>query len=282
MNRSTPDEVEQHVPDTSDSIAFDSFARISTRRHVVPPLILSVAVAAAVLASILQLAVRLNEETAVGLRTLIDRFLGNDFSLAIVVVFLTSAVYGALQLAGIVVDRQRVRLLGSTASEDRVSWLAFMSGRQPRARAGAPAMWAAPILGDLREAADRYRFHLDHHSDQGLLPLRFSVWVLPLLGFIGTVVGIARSITGLKTVITPGAGAQSAEGLSIVLGGLQFAFDTTLLGLVAVIPVMLLQMVLRGRESELAEEARHRVLTLLTLAGIRGAPLATSPNGEAG
>ena len=282
MSHTTSEELERHGPDTSDSIAFDSFTRMSTRRHVVPPLLLAAAVGVAVLATILQLAVRPEEETAGGFRTLIDRFLGNDFSLAIVVVFLTSAIYGALQLVGIVVDKQRVRSLGSTGSEDRVSWLAFMSGRQLRARLGAPAMWAAPVLGDHREAADRYRSHLDHHSDQALLPLRFSVWVLPLLGFIGTVVGIARSITGLKTVITPGAGAPATEGLSIVLGGLQFAFDTTLLGLVAVIPVMLLQMVLRGRESELAEEARHRVLTLLTAAGSDGAPPATAPVEEVG
>ena len=267
MSHEAPGALAQRGSDDASPVAFDTFARNATRRHVVPPLLLSLAIAAALVASLLQAARTLAENPATGLPALTDRFLGNEFSLAIIVVFLTSLVYGALQLAGILVDRRRLPLLGLSGGQAQARWPALVTGRPSRARPGDTTLRDEPAPGDPREAADRYRFHLDHQAELGLLPLRFCVWVLPLLGFIGTVVGIARSITGLRTVITPGTGAQSAEGLSIVLGGLQFAFDTTLLGLVFVIPVMLLQMVLRGRESEMAEEARHAVLTVLTSHG---------------
>ena len=255
-------------------VALAAFARAATRRYVTAPLILSAALAAALIASVLPLALRLHGETATVLHPLVERFLGNGFSRAIVIVFLTAAIYGALQLIGTVVDRDRLRFLGLARGETRPQWLALVAGRPRRPCSGGTATWADEDQGDPHEIADRYAAQRQRHAELGLLPLRFFVWVLPLLGFIGTVVGIARSINGLEAVIVPGAGGQSAEGLLTVLGGLRFAFDTTLLGLAAVIPVMLLLMVLGGRESEVTEESRHRVLTLATSAGAARVALA--------
>ena len=258
--------------DTSSHVAFAAFARAATRRHVTPPLILSAAVATASVTSFVSLAMPPGGDAEAAVHPLIERFLGNGFSRTIVIVFLTSAVYGALQLIGIAVDRDRLRLLGVPGGEARASWLAFLAGRPLRPHTGTAAVWADRLAGDPHDIADRYGLQRHRHAELGLLPLRFSVWVLPLLGFIGTVVGIARSIIGLETVIAPGAGGQSAEGLLAVLGGLQFAFDTTLLGLVTAIPVMLLQMVLGGRESQVTEEGYHRVLALLASAEAGTAP----------
>ena len=262
--------------DPPSQVAFAAFARNATRRHVTPPLILSAAVAVAMVASFLAFATRLDGDGEAALHPLIERFLGNAFSRVIVVVFLTSAIYGVLQLIGVVVDRDRLSLLAVAGSdgEARASWLAFLAGRPRRPYTGAVATWADRLPGDPHDIADRYSHHRSRHAELALLPLRFCVWVLPLLGFIGTVVGIARSIVGLEAVIAPEAGGQSAEGLLAVLGGLQFAFDTTLLGLVTAIPVMLLQMVLGGRESEVTEEGHHRMLALLASAeaGEAGSP----------
>lgn len=254
------------APDVAPPVAFAVFARRATRRYVTPPLILSLAVAAALVASFLSLATRLDGEMAAALRPWIERFLGNGFSRLIALTFLSAALYGALQLLGIAVDRGRLRRLGLPPGAARASWLAGLAGRPLRPYTGRPAARPDGTPGDPHDAADRFSLQRQGYAEAGLLPLRFGVWVLPLLGFIGTVVGIARSITGLETVIDPATGGQSAEGLLAVLGGLQFAFDTTLLGLLAVIPVMLLQMVLGGRESQVTEEGRHRVLALLTAA----------------
>lgn len=252
--------------DVAPPVAFAVFARQATRRYVTPPLILSLAVAAALAASFLSLATRLDGETAAALRPWVERFLGNGFSRLIALTFLSAALYGALQLLGIAVDRRRLRRLGLPDGAARASWLAALAGRPLRPYTGNPATRPDEPPGDPHAAADRFSLQRQGYAEAGLLPLRFGVWVLPLLGFIGTVVGIARSITGLETVIAPATGGQSAEGLLAVLGGLQFAFDTTLLGLLAVIPVMLLQMVLGGRESQVTEEGRHHVLALLTAA----------------
>ena len=271
MNRAVSGDVEPGLEAEPWALAFAAFARAATRRYVAPPLILSLAVGAALTASLLPLAGRLTGSAAATLDLLIERFLGNGFSRAIVFLFLASAAYGVFQLVGIAVDRERLRLLGRAGAETRVSWLACLAGRPMRPYTGDPALWTDGVSGDPHDVADRYSVQRHRHAELGLLPLRFSVWVLPLLGFIGTVVGIARSITGLEAVIAPGAGGQSAEGLLAVLGGLQFAFDTTLLGLVSVIPVMLLQMVLGGREQALAAEGHHCVLVLLA-AGSASAP----------
>ncbi|MCY4515173.1 MAG: MotA/TolQ/ExbB proton channel family protein [Candidatus Tectomicrobia bacterium] len=267
-------------------VAFSTFAHNVTRRYIAPPIVLSLAVAAASLASFLPLVMSLRGEWGAMLDSLTERFLGNGFSRGIVFLFLASMVYGGLQLIGIVVDRERLRLMTCPAREARASWFACLAGRPLRPHTGVPIQQLGGVPGDPHDNADRYSVQRSRFTELGLLPLRFSVWVLPLLGFIGTVVGIAGSITGLEAVIAPGIGGQTTEGLVAVLGGLQFAFDTTLLGLITVIPVMLLQMILGGREGQVTEEGHQHVLALLAPvardeelhpAGLSATPLPSSP-----
>jgi hypothetical protein len=74
--------------------------------------------------------------------------------------------------------------------------------------------------------------------------LRYGLWVLPVSGFIGTVVGVKQAIEPLDTL-----GAQEARDLSGIIRevviGLRLAFDTTLVGLLAVIPIMALTVLVR-------------------------------------
>jgi biopolymer transport protein ExbB/TolQ len=65
---------------------------------------------------------------------------------------------------------------------------------------------------------------------RNLLPL------LPLLGFLGTVVGLAISLADLQAGLTPGGGAN----ISGSLAGLAIKFETTILGLLANIVGLLL------------------------------------------
>jgi hypothetical protein len=80
-----------------------------------------------------------------------------------------------------------------------------------------------------------------------LSPLQFGIWVMPLLGFIGTVLGISNSIGGLEQMLPSGAGGGSGAGESIrtVLTGLRFKFNTTFVGLSLVIPLMLCMIAVR-------------------------------------
>jgi len=87
--------------------------------------------------------------------------------------------------------------------------------------------------------------------DSGYTLLRTFIWISPILGFIGTVIGISASVSELKKAIAPdsppavvmaapGAGgpqptdtsAKLMQGMQGVTGGLATAFDTTLVALV--------------------------------------------------
>lgn len=66
-------------------------------------------------------------------------------------------------------------------------------------------------------------------------PLAYAAWALPVLGFVGTVFGISQAIGPLELIVADGAGGAAA--MAQVLGGLRYAFDTTLVGLIAAMPV---------------------------------------------
>ncbi len=66
---------------------------------------------------------------------------------------------------------------------------------------------------------------------------RVVIWALPLMGFIGTVVGVTMAIAGFRV----GEGTSSfVRSFSQVSQGLYTAFDTTFLGLVLVLILMFL------------------------------------------
>lgn len=83
--------------------------------------------------------------------------------------------------------------------------------------------------------------------DAGYTLLRAFIWAIPILGFIGTVMGIGHAVAGLDVAGGDG-GQQLVEGLQTVTGGLAEAFDTTLLALVMAILLLFPTESLRKRE----------------------------------
>jgi biopolymer transport protein ExbB/TolQ len=81
---------------------------------------------------------------------------------------------------------------------------------------------------------------------RALLPL------LPLLGFLGTVIGLATAISELPRGLTDGTG--HGFDVSASLAGLAVKFETTLLGLMASMIASLALNFLEKRETELAAE----------------------------
>ena len=81
---------------------------------------------------------------------------------------------------------------------------------------------------------------------RALLPM------LPLLGFLGTVIGLATAIAALPQGLSAAAG--HVPDLSASLAGLAVKFETTLLGLMASLVCSLVLAVLEKREAELAAE----------------------------
>ncbi len=69
---------------------------------------------------------------------------------------------------------------------------------------------------------------------------RVLVWAIPLLGFIGTVVGISQAVSGFSNFLETAQDVnQIKEGIGSVTTGLAVAFDTTLVALVLSVFVMI-------------------------------------------
>jgi methyl-accepting chemotaxis protein len=85
------------------------------------------------------------------------------------------------------------------------------------------------VLNMLRDQADIDSMIISAKN----APVKFFIWLIPVLGFIGTVLGVSAAIVGFSDIIQAGTDFSSVKGslggVSINLG---VAFDTTLLALI--------------------------------------------------
>ena len=167
------------------------------------------------------------------------RYLANPFCVAIFAVGIWALVYGLLELSGLGLDagREAGRTRRWASARDGAAlFVPSLAARDPQDEAALRAeIWEGIRL---RRAA----------------PLGYAIWVLPLLGFIGTVIGISAAIGGLGDVF---AEEDRDSALQKVLDALRFAFDTTFAGLVLVIPVMAVSTLVRLR----SETIRGRLVS---------------------
>lgn len=101
----------------------------------------------------------------------------------------------------------------------------------------------------------KYLAENDHHAQQQRLSLvRIMIWAMPMLGFLGTVLGISQALGGLSI------GAD--QELSEVMGGLQaslyVAFDTTALALTLSIILMFCAFLVERFEIQLLDHVELR------------------------
>ena len=92
------------------------------------------------------------------------------------------------------------------------------------------------------------------YEESYLFP-RYICWAVPILGFIGTVLGISLAADGIRRIIGSDAGLASlSSDLSGAIAPLGIAFDTTLIALsLSVVLTLLLSVVQRDEERVLAE-----------------------------
>ena len=105
----------------------------------------------------------------------------------------------------------------------------------------------------LRASAENDENHVD--SSYGLLS--GIVWVIPILGFIGTVIGLSGAIGGFGAALNAEASAASLkESLMPVTGSLSIAFDTTFVALVLAMIVQMAMTLLRRQEDLFLDACR--------------------------
>lgn len=142
-------------------------------------------------------------------------------------------------------ERREVRELPRLVSQEPVGVLQrrllSLAGRErPVARR---LLW---LLHYLESNADAQRTHelLRHQSDldadtaaAGYRTVKLFIWAMPILGFVGTVLGISLAVGGFSEFLTTNLDIEDVSRVTSELGnvasGLSFAFDTTLLGLLA-------------------------------------------------
>jgi MotA/TolQ/ExbB proton channel family len=113
----------------------------------------------------------------------------------------------------------------------------------------------------------RYHADLDVGSQQDSYGLvRIAIWAIPMLGFLGTVVGITMALGDFGTSL--GSGKASGDlntSMTGLLAGLYVAFDTTALALALAMFMMFCQFILERMESQLLASVDDRAA--LELAG---------------
>lgn len=103
----------------------------------------------------------------------------------------------------------------------------------------------------------RYLSDIDaERSHDGYALVRMIVWATPMLGFLGTVIGITLALGNLSPEALVNAPKEAMQGL---LAGLSVAFDTTALALSLSIVLMFFQYIVREVETRLLTVVDRRV-----------------------
>lgn len=150
--------------------------------------------------------------------------LGEDYlTLGMVLGLIVLLLYGLLQVFGARGDGVVIR-----GGRTRSALKRLLTGR--------------PSSLDETLSARRDTSSIDWHFDYGraslLGPLRLGQWAFPVVGFIGTVIGVSGAVRKLPEAVRSGQIDEAA--LKAVLGDLHVAFDTTFAGLTAAIIMSLL------------------------------------------
>ncbi len=128
------------------------------------------------------------------------------------------------------------------------AFLSFLRGLPPDLVGGFLVRRVCRTLEQFRgrpnvpEAVDFLRAQADRDEavvESSFTMLRILIWAIPILGFVGTVVGIGASVGSFSdSVAAAGDIAVMKDSLAGVTSGLGVAFDTTLLALVMSLFIM--------------------------------------------
>lgn len=117
---------------------------------------------------------------------------------------------------------------------------------------------ADSLVEDLKDLSD-----LDTgRAQESYALVRIVIWATPMLGFLGTVVGITAALGDLGSELGTSSGAEAGQSLNTamqgLLSGLYTAFDTTAIALCFSIGLMFMQFMLDRSESQLLAAVDER------------------------
>jgi len=143
------------------------------------------------------------------------------------------------------------------------------------------------VVGSSGEAASRLQSQSDIDAnavDSSYTLIKVFIWAIPILGFIGTVIGIGQAVGSFSAAMSAASDLGALkESFNSVTGGLATAFDTTLLALVLSMFIMFPMSSLQKAEQDLLnwvdEYCNENLLKRLKESG--AAPLLRGADGKA-
>nr|VFJ43266.1 MAG: MotA/TolQ/ExbB proton channel family protein [Candidatus Kentron sp. DK] len=178
----------------------------------------------------------------------LSRSLSTAYPALMLFVFLILLIYACLQMLGLVMDmRHQRKRAGSIPARD------------------LPIRWAGPIASALGRPLSRFT-EVSRWQDSNwrnycgqapgilLSPITLAVQIFPLFGFIGTIAGIASALKYLPV------GDNTDASIDNLTASLYTAFDTTFIGLIASLSLMLLGYAMErgwaGIQQHIADDVR--------------------------
>jgi biopolymer transport protein ExbB len=140
------------------------------------------------------------------------------------------------QIEQLIAQRQYRELVEFTAADD-----SFVS------RALSPALKRAPQIADMKEALETAVAEETSEQFRRLDYINVLANVGPLLGLLGTVVGIMDAFLAMRR-------AGGAAEVSALAQGISTALGTTMLGLILAVPCLIAYSVLRNKADRLTQE----------------------------
>lgn len=102
---------------------------------------------------------------------------------------------------------------------------------------------------------------LEKESENTFMSISSFIWAIPVLGFIGTVLGLARAVSNFGSL----TGAEGKSGFDAVLpqitGGLATAFETTLIALVLALILQLISSYRSQCELDFIGEVKKHIMS---------------------
>lgn len=157
------------------------------------------------------------------------RLLNQPFQVGMAILFVGTILYALWQYLAVGLDCRNV-------ASRQASQVSFGNSvvRITAAAAGRPgSFWAK------RFEEEEARAHSKYGAGASTMPLRLALWMFPMLGFLGTVIGLSAAINRLSGIMGRHGEAGDQE-MQRVLGELHLAFDTTIQGIVCAMAVIFL------------------------------------------
>jgi biopolymer transport protein ExbB/TolQ len=124
---------------------------------------------------------------------------------------------------------------------------------------GADRLAIAPLIEEERKAFERY-------SDAEYQPIRYLIWAIPTIGFVGTIVGVGQAMLATSRLASPEEIVRVLARAD-VSANIGVAFDTTLVALILSLIANLIFYFLQSREASILNESRDEILGFLVKLG---------------